>query len=80
MKCHHKLSLQQPELTSLATVSGLKKVHMIFDVLKNIVDGIKITYSRIFNMGKTSHAVVQYPEKIVSHKTKDHVRAISLCE
>jgi hypothetical protein len=66
MKHHHKLSLQQPELMSLATVSGLKKVHTIFDVLKNTIDDIKITYWRIFNMDETSHAVMQHPEKIIS--------------
>lgn len=80
MKDHHKLSLQQPELTSLARVSGHKKVHTIFDVLENIVDEIKITCSRIFNMDGTSHTVVQHPEKIISQKGNDHVGAISLCE
>jgi hypothetical protein len=70
MKRHHKVNLQQPELTSLATVSGFKKVHTIFDVLKYTVDEIKIACLRIFNVDKTSHAVVQHPEKIISQRQR----------
>jgi hypothetical protein len=60
MKRHHKLSLRQPELTSLARASGLNKfmVHTIFDMSENIVDENKITDSRILCMDETSHTVV----------------------
>jgi hypothetical protein len=66
----------------LARASGLNEVvvHTNFDVLENIVDENKIRSSRIFNMDKTSHAVVQRPEKIIAQKGKRQVGAISPCE
>jgi hypothetical protein len=82
MKRHQKLSLRQPELTQLASVSGFNKVvvHTIFDVLDNIVDENKITNSKIFIMSETSHTVVQRPHKIGAQKEKHQVGAISSCE
>jgi hypothetical protein len=77
MKCHQKLTIRQPELTSLSRVSGINKVvvHMIFDVSKNIADENKITDSRIFNMDETSHTVLQRPEKIIAQRDKHQVRS-----
>jgi hypothetical protein len=68
MKHHHKLSLLQPKLTSLARASGFNKVvvYTIFYVLENIVDGNKITDWKVFNMDETSRTVVQRPEKIIA--------------
>jgi hypothetical protein len=79
MKRHQKLSLRQPELTSLARASGFNKVvaHTIFHVLENILDKNKNTDSRIFNMNETSHIVVQRPKKIIAQKGKYQVGAIS---
>jgi tRNA U34 5-methylaminomethyl-2-thiouridine-forming methyltransferase MnmC len=44
MKRHHKMSLRQPEITSLARVSVFNKivVHMIFDLSENICDEKKL--------------------------------------
>jgi hypothetical protein len=44
MKRLHKLNLRQPELTSVARVSGFNEVvvHMISDVYVNIVDENKL--------------------------------------
>jgi hypothetical protein len=52
----------------------------IFDVMENIVDENKITYSRIFNMDETSHTIVQRPEKIIAQKGKHQLGASSSCE
>jgi hypothetical protein len=66
MKCHHKLTLRQPELATLVAVSGFNQV-----VVGNIIDENKIIDSRIFNLNETSHTVLQLPEKIITQKTAD---------
>jgi hypothetical protein len=72
---HDKLSLQQPESTSLTTVSGFKNVvmHTIFHVLENIVNENKIPDLRIFTMDETPHTVFQRPEKIIAQKGNHEV-------
>jgi hypothetical protein len=82
MKPQHKLNLRQPELTSLARVSGPSRVviHTIFDVLENIVDENKMTDSRIFDMDETSYTVVQRPEQIIAQGGKRQVGTISSWE
>jgi hypothetical protein len=60
MKRHHKLSLRQPELPSLATVYGFNDVvvHTNFGALESIVNENKITGLRIFNIDETSHTAM----------------------
>jgi hypothetical protein len=55
IKRRHELSLLQPKLTSLATASWFKNVvlHMIFDILENIVDEIKIYRFEDFQYGRS---------------------------
>jgi hypothetical protein len=79
MKRHQKLNLLQPELMSLAKVSGLIEVvvHTVFDVLENTVDENKITDLRIFSIHETSHRVLKRPEKIIAQKDKHQIGAIS---
>jgi hypothetical protein len=79
MKLNHKLSMQQPELTTLARVSVFNKfvVDSIFDVLENFADENKITDSRIFSMDETSHAVIERP--LVAQNSKHQAGAISSC-
>jgi hypothetical protein len=81
-KRHHKLSLRQPELTSLAGDSVFNEMvaHTILDVLENIAHEKNTTVPRIFSMDETSHKVVQRPEKIMPQKGKRRVGAILSCE
>jgi hypothetical protein len=59
MKRHHKLSLRQPELPSLARGYGFNDdvMHTNFNVFESIVNENKITGLSIFNI-ETSHTVV----------------------
>jgi hypothetical protein len=82
VKRHHKVSLRQRELTSLARdpVFNEVVVYTVFDVWVNTVDENNTTYLKICNMNETSYGVVQRPQKIVTQTGKHQVGVISSCE
>lgn len=80
MKRNSKLSLRQPEATSLARMRGFSKerVDAFFKMLEELVDKHKITGTKIYNVDESGFTTVQKkPQKIVGLKGKHQIGAAS---
>ncbi|CAM1318676.1 Uncharacterised protein r2_g2668 [Pycnogonum litorale] len=80
MRRHPKLSLREPESTSLARAQGFNKprVEAFFKLLSEIYDKHKLTPHRLYNMDETSLSTVQDGQrKIVGRRGKRQIGALT---
>ncbi|KAJ2937617.1 hypothetical protein O0L34_g17873 [Tuta absoluta] len=75
-----KISLRQPEATSLNRVKGFNRENIanFFDIYEEIVDKNKLTANKIFNVDESGFQTVQKkPQKVVGEKGKRQVGALT---
>nr|CAH7731311.1 unnamed protein product [Callosobruchus chinensis] len=80
MKRYPKLSLRQPESTSLARCKGFSRenVNHFYVILENLVDQYKIDSTKIYNVDESGFSTVQKKsQKIVSRKGKKNVGTVA---
>ena len=82
LKRHPKLSVREPEPTSLCRATGFNKIQIghFFKLYENILTSEKLTADRIFNVDETGLSVVQRPGKIVAKKGQKQVGKITSAE
>jgi hypothetical protein len=76
---HPEGSLRQPEATFVARAGGLCKeiVTKFFSVLDKIFHESSLYAGRIFNMDEFTLSTVQEPQKVLAHKGKHQVGAMT---
>lgn len=79
MKNHPEISLRTPEPTSMARCQGFTKeiVNEFFDKYESIIDNGKFTAQQIYNVDETGLSTVHKPSKILAHKGKHQVGAVT---
>ena len=83
LKRHPKLSIRQPEATSMARAAAFNKVNVekFFKLLKTTIEGKNVESTRIYNVDETGITTVQArPSRIVALKGKHQVGCVTSAE
>ena len=82
LKRNPRLSLRQPEPTSLSRATGFNfvQVSRFFNLLKEIMDEKKILPNNLYNMDETGISCVQKPGKIIASKGTKQVGRVTSAE